>query len=67
MEAYLNTPKAGQEEEDGPPVAPTIVQQPRAPSEAVNEGESVAFHLQYEPISDPNIVVEWCVLQNTID
>lgn len=60
LEAMLNAPKHGPIIDDGPAPEPTIVRQPQQVGE-IMEGSSVDFHLQFEPATDPNVVVQWYV------
>uniref|UniRef100_A0A5K3EFU4 Titin n=1 Tax=Mesocestoides corti TaxID=53468 RepID=A0A5K3EFU4_MESCO len=59
LEAMLNAPRPDNFHEDGPAEAPRILVQPKPVGSCV-EDESVSFRLQYEPSTDPNLVVQWC-------
>ncbi|TGZ64809.1 hypothetical protein CRM22_006181 [Opisthorchis felineus] len=58
IEAILHAPRGAAFEEDGPVEAPCIVQDLQ-PIGDVEEGMSVHFEIQFEPVSDPTLVVTW--------
>lgn len=58
LEDLLNAPRTTTILDDAPPDAPTILTQPQAVGDVI-EGQSVDFRLQFEPATDPNIVVQW--------
>ncbi|OON15974.1 hypothetical protein X801_08217, partial [Opisthorchis viverrini] len=60
IEAILHAPRGAAFEEDGPVEAPCIVQDLQ-PIGDVEEGMSVHFEIQFEPVSDPSLVVTCCL------